>query len=227
MSTTTVFPDPDTESTSVDGRAAHDQANQTISTLVAAVGNFASDTETTGPVSLMDAGTTTDRYNTIARGFFLFDTSAIDDGDAISSATFSLYVTSLTNTLSGEASANSAMVLVSSAPASNTAIVAGDYDTQGSTSFGTSDTQDNLSTSAYNDITLNASGLANISKTGISKFATRSGWDFNDTATGLTWSSGATQRILASLAEQTDTTQDPKLVIQHAAVTFIPRAIII
>ena len=104
---------------------------------------------------------------------------------------------------------------MSSTPASNDNLVNADKSQVGTTDFGRSAQQDTLTAGAYNDITLNANGLTNISKTGISKFGGVFGFDFDNTTTGLTWASGVFQAVSTAFADTAGTTNDPKLVITY------------
>jgi hypothetical protein len=168
----TFYPDAHTETTTVDGYANYNDATYATARN-AATGEAASDTINyeTGTQHSLFSGT----YY-IGRCFFLFDTSAIGDTDTISAATFSYYLVDGVNNVDATHTA----AVVSSSPASNTAIGTADYDQVGSTSFGSSAYSG--STSAYKDFSLNASGIANISKTGVSKFGTRGTEDINNTA---------------------------------------------
>lgn len=210
------FPDPDPETTSVDGEAEATGTNVTFTTLVGGAGNSATSNAATEEIQI-GADTTTDRYNRLRRLIFLFDTSAITDSDSIDAATLSLNSSDLRDNLSIGAGDNSRMVVTDSAPATDTDLVAGDYDSLGSTSFGESDIQDNWTNGVYEVITLNASGEANISKTGVSKFGTKYKHDFGDDTTGITWGSGAESRIQIKMAETAGTASDPKLAVTHTA----------
>lgn len=214
--TLTAFPDADPETNTVDGHVNDTGNDLTFSNLRLEPGSGFADSGTGNIVNIIGASATTDQYANLYRAILLYDTSSIPDTNNLDSATHSHHITSRVDTLSGAASANSAQVLVSSAPASDTALAAGDFDSVGSTEFGRSAKQADLTDGAYSDITLNASGLNNISKTGVSKFALRYGFDFDNTTTGITWSANQTQEILAKAAETTGTTQDPKLVVTHS-----------
>lgn len=219
LTTSTFYPDANPETSSVDGQVFRNAVDESLATIRAGAGVGFDDNVDSLQAPMLQASTTSGQYQSLIRAVFLFDTSTLPDTDTISSATLSVYVTATTDTLSGSASANSVMVAVASTPASNTALAASDYGNVGSVDFGRSAQQDALSTNAYNAITLNASGIANISKTGVSGFALRYGWDFDNTTTGLTWASNASQRITINHAETADTTTDPKLVVVHAAPT--------
>lgn len=212
--TSTFYPDPDTESTSVDGYAyatnvswdgAHD-----------ATSGLADDSASTNYVE-------TARAYTILRSFNLFDSSAIPDTDTISSATHSIYVSVLhVDDDDGDDWVN----VFQSSPASNTAIVGGDYDqcgtvdtpTEGATRI---DLSSGITTSAYNDFTLNATGLTWIEKTGVTKLCFREGHDALDSA--FTGAGGAYNQIDYSAAESGMTTFDPKLTVVHVAAASAPK----
>lgn len=66
----------------------------------------------------------------------------------------------------------------------------------------------------YNNFTLDANGIANVSLTGISKFWTRLNWD-TDNSFGGTWSSNKSSYYNSYLADQTGTSNDPKLTITY------------
>ena len=108
------------------------------------------------------------------------------------------------------------MNIVDATPASNTAIAAADYSQVGATQFGQSNIFDGLAAiGSYEDITI--TDLTKISKTGITKFGIRSGFDLNNTITGLTWSSGSGITPESIAADTAGTTTDPKLVVIHTA----------
>ena len=207
---------------SLDGRTYRHAVDETFATLLVGAGTGATYADTTSPAGEIGSSTTTNQFNQLVRAMFLFDTSAIPDTDGIDSAVLSLYCSSKSNLLSGEGSANSAIVLMASTPASNSELVAADHTQYGTTEFGRTGIQSGISTAAYTDITLNVSGEADISKTGISKFGTKYGWDFDATSTGLTWASNVLQNIKIYNSEQTGTDKDPKLVVVHSAeaITF-------
>ncbi|MDD5220421.1 MAG: hypothetical protein PHV11_07635 [Candidatus Bipolaricaulis sp.] len=109
----------------------------------------------------------------ITRGFETYKTSGLPDDATISSAVLSNY---------GYGSSGNAIVhIVSSSQATANEVVGTDFNDIGSTSFG-SYSYSTWSTIAYNDCSLNASGIANISKTGISKFAFREEHDLNNSS---------------------------------------------
>lgn len=213
--TSTFYPDPSPESTSVDGRAGHGTGgayNDTFANIIAAAGDGASDGDADTTAVYLAASTTTNQFATLYRGIFLFDTSSLPDTDTINSGTFSLWGTAKSNGLGG-----ADLHLVSSAPASNTAVVAGDYDSLGSTSYGNvAYASFDATNTVYTDITINATGLATVSKTGDTKFGCKNSWDQAGSFTG-SWASGAEDNLNSKFADQAGTSNDPKLVIVHSA----------
>jgi hypothetical protein len=168
--TSTFYPD-DSEVTSVDGRvratgaswsAAHDATS----------GDQARTYDTNDNCI---SATKIDSTYWINRGFFLFDTSAIDDGHTIDSATFSVYQTHIRN---DDNDGEDFVSVVTTTPASNTDLVVGDVDQIGTTEQHDSGQRKDI-TSIFNDAylhwTLNSTGLGNISKTGVTKFGLREG----------------------------------------------------
>lgn len=165
----TFYPDADPESTSVDGSVVYWTGSVSWDTL-----HDSSDGSGTYPSNdsmqvLITAGSTTDTWSKLNRCFLLFDTSALPDTATIVSATLSLYGSSKSDLLYITPS----LGVYSSSPASDTNLVNGDYDQVGGTLYSDVISYNSISTSGYNDFTLNSSGMAAISKTGISKFSVR------------------------------------------------------
>lgn len=203
LTTTTVYPDPDPETTTVDGYSRY--SHGTYSTCQSSSTGNSTDASSD---SLWFQNTRHSSLYYVSRIFALFDTSTIGS-DTISSGSLSLYYKS-THGDSGDESS----VVVSSTPASNTAIVHGDFDQVGTTEFGSINLTD-WSTSAgdENSHTLNASGLAHINKSGVSKFGVRTSGDISATSPGT---SNAYNRAECYGAENASG-YDPKLVVIHSA----------
>ena len=215
----TFYPDANTESTSVDGNATRTPgglgAGESWANLRTGAGTSSSDSSADELAIRWSADNVSNQWRIMTRGFFLFDTSSLTSGATISAATFSLYITILTAPTDATASKRELRV-VSSNPASNTAIANSDYGTLGSTEFGHI-TYSGVTLNAYNDVSLNASGLSNISKTGVSKFGTLSGADMDNSAP--TWASFDTLSYQIKFADASGTTTDPKLVVTYTIVT--------
>ncbi len=149
----------------------------------------------------------------LIRGFYHFDTSALPDTDTISAATFS---SAWQGTGGGQDADSISIHVVASTTASDNVLVDGDYDQLGATSYGSLALASYTQTDGtYNDKNLNATGIAAISKTGVTKLATRTSRDLDNSApTGFNVTYGY-------YADQTGTDKDPRLVVTHASSTSI------
>jgi hypothetical protein len=231
--TSTFYPDANAESTSVDGNVQRAGVQEAFATIVAGAGTTVQDADPVdGTTNLLEGvrarfGAADPNFSRVGRDIFLFDTSAIPDTDTISSATFSMYgAGSLEQTAIN--ATDRVMHIVATTPASNTALAAADYGQFGTTSFGSFDPGASFASwaTAYNDFTVNATGLANISKTGITKFGVRLYADMVGSWTSGWGGLGATSdsRLYCQYADTAGTANDPKLVVVHsgAAVTAYP-----
>jgi RHS repeat-associated protein len=198
----TFYPDPNSEVTSVDGEMYKDNSTNWSTVRNATASNWGSDSNADlGILDQLGNGNGSSYYG-IRRAFLLFDTSAIPDGATVSTTTLDVYITDV------QAAGNEKrMYVVSSNPASNTALSTADYDLVGGTSYGVSDGTYTLNT--YESIPLNSSGIAAISKTGISKFALRTHNDFSN----VTSTNSNELNIGFSASETSGTGQDPRLVV--------------
>jgi len=188
----------------MDGFSSRFGVDQSFSDIRAGAGNVSNDTDATFNVQLR-ASTTGTQFSELYRPIMCFDTASLS-GYTIASATLSLYVVSVST---GLGTTDFTLEIVAATPASTSAIADADYSQLGSTSF-SSKAYASISTSAYNDFILNASGLTNINKTGVSKFGARSGWDLTGSFTG-TWSSSATNNYVIQSAD--NGSNKPKLVV--------------
>lgn len=219
FTTLTAYPDPHTETTTVDGYAARSGVTETWATITAGAGTTSGDSATIGLTRTTSAATT-NNFADIFRTFLLFDTSSIGS-DGIDSAilsTYGAYADETTTDFNNEIEIN----IYGATPASNTAIVNSDYANVSSTAFSTAKPTNDLkdgrpgnAAAAYNDWTLNASGEANINKSGVSKFSVRVAQDASGSAP--TWASIDRDGHRMESAEYTGTTRDPKLVVEHSA----------
>ena len=173
------------------------------------------------------ADSLTDEWDNIYRCFFLFDTSPIDDADNIDSAVFSLVFDTTAGWFLDELSPAGAIALVECTIASNTAIASSDFEgTVGNTTRQATDkTLASLTVddTTYNDWTLNATGRGNISLTSITKLGARIASDADDTEP--TWSADDQTYVAPIAAENSGTSEDPKLEVTHsaAAPSLLPR----
>lgn len=142
----------------------------------------------------------------LIRSMFLFDTSSIDDGATIDDAILSLFGEATT---ADGLSISPTMNIFTATPAANNNLVSGDYDQFGTTDLSSDITIGSWSTVAYNDFSLNSTGLANIDVTGISKFGGReSTYDAPDVEPTI---GNGFSGFFCFFADETGTTKDPKL----------------
>lgn len=212
LTTTTVYPDPSPETTTVDGYVGHDAGSGSTWALIrGGAGTGAVDNVASFDYSPDVYSTSAPAFRSMHKNVYLFDTSTIPDGDTISDATLSLYGKTKYDPSSITPSTN----ITAIAPASNTALVAGDYDSFSDTAFATAVTYASFSTSAYNDYVFNASGISSISLTGVSKYSLRFTFDITNTAPTQTPADGPAYGFY--YAETTGTTSDPKLAVVHSS----------
>jgi len=141
------------------------------------------------------------------RSIYLFDTSALDDDAVIDGAVLSIYGWAKLDNLG----VTPDVAIVASLPATDTALIPADYDTLGAVAFSGVVTYAAWDIAGYNAFTLNASGLAAISKIGVSKFGSRnSNYDLADSAPG--WVNSAASYLHGYTSEQ-GADFKPKLVI--------------
>lgn len=160
----------------------------------------------------------------IRRGFLPFDTSAIPDGDTISDATLKLWFTVEASDNWNAADAKW-LTVVQCNMANTSDLASADYDqcgdaidnpTEGCTRFSDTD----ITTGAYHNIALNATGLGWISKTGVTQLGIRIGCDCLDA--GITNNNSEFEYAFYTV-DQTGTSNDPVLsVTSSGGASIIP-----
>ncbi len=188
----TFNPDAHPEVTSVDGRVRlFHAAGLTWAAIRGGNGTFADDSTPSSSSVSIQADAATDKWQQLIRFIMLFDTSSLADDTTIASATLILWGRIGLDSLSINPSIN----IYASNPASNTAVVAGDYNSLGTTPLATAIAHSSWSQTGANVFTLNAAGLALITKTGITKLGARLVCDATDSEPA--WSSGQKQSTFA------------------------------
>jgi hypothetical protein len=220
-STTTVYPDPNPESTSVDGRVRRQVGGgEAFGTIRAGAGVTAGSDATSpqeqGRLLAHDSGA--DTWTNMTRGITLFNDPEISADDVITSATMEIALNNVNN------DTTASFCLVQSTPASNTALVAADYAQVGTTQQAADLAIAGLTAddSTYNAFTLNSTGIASIDIDGVTKFGHRLANDRANSAP--TWVAGDDDRVSVVQADNSGTSADPKLVILHS-LPFTPKAI--
>ncbi len=209
----TVNPDTGTGSTTVDGDTRQLEAGgETWANMYGGTGNEHTDTANTifSPVYIQS--TTASKWLYLIRGLWTLDTSPLGASANISAATFSLMGTaSKTDNLSASPKGN----IYAAAPASDNDLVNGDFTTLSSTPF--SDTDITYAAwvldTFYNDFAFNATGIAAISKTGITKLGGRD-VDYDVGQTEPNYVDSAASRM-SSWGADKGVGKKPKLVITY------------
>ncbi|MEK7063779.1 MAG: SpvB/TcaC N-terminal domain-containing protein, partial [Patescibacteria group bacterium] len=229
--TTSIFyPDPSPEVSSVDGYLGYNETScatgvafSTAQSAADATGG--SDTTVSAAAIRLERcgggnGGSASTFRTLFKAYFLFDTAPIVSGSTIDSATLSLYGIDVGALSSGWlTAAERSFYIASSSPASNTAVTNADWDQVGTTTaFYTNDFGDaggSWNISGYNDMALNASGKAAINESGVTTLATMTGAQFLNDEPAAT--AGAIYQLTSYQADETGTTQDPKLTVETSA----------
>ena len=206
----TFYPDASTGATTTDGNVSRSNAGDSWATLISSAGTAANPTGSDAPVFGFSANFPVN-WQTNIRAIYNFDTSSLGSGATISAATFSLYGT----TMSASDGNTPNLALMGATPANDNNLVAGDYNQLGTTEFATRVDWGSLVTGAYNDVVLNATGIAAINLTGITKLGVINGNYDLDAVEPAGAGTGNSTSFNANYADQTGTVNDPKLVITY------------
>lgn len=217
--TDTYYPDADPETSSVDGQVCSQTTNATWATVHDASSGDVAYPSGQGAAAFLEAHTNTNKWNSICRSFFLFDTSPIADTDVISSATFSGKAIA-----KNDQSWSTTYNIYPSTPGSNTDLVTADFSRVGTTSLSTAVPFASFTVGSFTEWALNATGIASVSTTGDSKFSFREA-TYDVVNSAPSWVSSGFERIVLYSAESSGgTTDDPKLVVVHSAAPTGPSA---
>ena len=206
--TLTVYPDADPESTSMDAHVLSLLTNETWDNVHTGTTTTSSD-DSPALLLTISPGSSSDTWNRIYRTFTLFDTSALTSGVTVSNAVLSIYGYDKYD----DTTVNPTINVYATTPASNTAIADSDFNNIGTVAqCDTAITYAGFSTTGYNDFTLNATGIGNVSKTGISKFGLREViYDVADSAP--TWNASLYVQFASRSADHGS--DKPKLVVTY------------
>jgi hypothetical protein len=209
------------ENSPVDGFVGRTSGGESFNALRSNAGTLANATDVWGPIASLKGGTVSDEFTRIDRGVFLFDTSSIDDDATINSATLSLYGDYKENSL-GLSDAEAGLALVSASPAADDTLVNADYQSLGSTRYAPDISYSSFTVSVYNDFSLNAAGLAAISKTGLSRFGTRQAIDLDGGTPA--WVSSAISELWV-LFRDFGAPSSPKLVVDWTPYAVVDNVV--
>lgn len=224
MTVNVFYPDADTESTSVDGNMQRTQPNDETSSWSDMQSGAGTQADDSAPVITLEMFThsTAGRWSYLTRAILLFNTSDLS-GLTLTSATIGvvLYAGGVTDDFSQTCE------LVLSTPASNTALVAADYTELGTALQATGKALSSYTAgpgAGYQDITLSATGLGNISKTSITKLGFRFSGDVSNTEPTSPGGSERSRLQIYSAEETHGSDIRPKLTVITVA-PFTPKAI--
>ncbi len=216
--TDTFYPDPNTETSTVDGRVWYCGEGSPSWSDIRGASSGTDLNDSIDVAHLNNFMRSSDGLRCLARGFFLFDTSSINDNATISSSTLSLYVFDKYN---GSPDGSDYMNVFHATTTSNTSLSTADYNDVGSTK-GTSDIDiDNITTNSYLGFQLNSTGLGWISKTGVTKLGIREGHDLDNVAP-----TDPSDGISVYTADNTGTSNDPKLVVVYSISPDVPTSLL-
>jgi len=216
--TSTFYPDPDPETTSVDGDTARSNttsANESWTQVRGSSGNVVTHDANYAEVGIEADADTSDSWQAMFRAVFGFDTSGIPNTDTIDSATLGFVGIAKVDDFS------QSLVIDRNPPATATTLAVGDYNIAGWTAAGGVEQStarmpiaaiSNVAGSTYNYFILNSTGLGNVSKTGVSWFGVRVSSDFDDSPP--TWVTNDDSYLWIRTAEIS--TAKPKLTVVHS-----------
>jgi len=203
----------------VDGRVGREGVDEAWSTIRGGAGTDAFSAESGAGAWLQILGSTTsNQFARVRRNIFGFDTSSLST-DTIDSATFSLYSS---NGAAVDNLSVSGVKIDRRVPADTAALATGDYAVAGWANVAQSDTEITVANfmngvAGYKDWALNATGLGNVNGSGLSWYGARFGNDLDNSAPS--WGSNQASQITFYFADETGTTSDPKLVVEHSEAT--------
>jgi RHS repeat-associated protein len=219
--TSTVYPDPDPETASMDCQVQRfvSSPGESFSNIRNGAGTAAFPSVGSNNPFAAFATYGSNNYAELDKAILVFDTSIIDDSSTINSWRLSLFGKFQYNNTSASPTYN----VYASTPASNTDCVAADYGQIGSTALATAVAHANIVDEAYNDWNGTAMGI--ISVTSVTKLAFREAtYDAGNSDPGM--GSGQTIQQNFDFADTAGTSTDPKLVIVSNAPPTAPASLL-
>jgi hypothetical protein len=208
-------------------------AGATLTSVRTGNGTSVSNTTTAGVGVRITCHADTDKYYAIRRAGFTFDTAALGAGATVSDATFSIYSTdtyhaNTYDTVDGSINIVHFFPEVDGYFTDPATFATADYNSWGTTIYSTMSYADFVVSNGLKAFSLDAAGIANLNKTGISILGMRVGSDISET--GITWKTSADVAVGVRWVDYTGTTSDPRMVITYtpaATTVYKPPAIIV
>ena len=214
--TLTVYPDPGTGATTVDGVVVRNGVDESWSAIRSGAGTVSDAGSASWPTFYMEASATSNQWAIVRRCIFTFDTASIGSG-VVSSATLSLYGAGKGDNLVAAPDVD----VYAATPAANNSLSASDYGQIGSVSqTGSPISYAAWNTAGYNPFTFNATGVANIAAAGISRFGTRNA-NYDVANTAPPWVITSNAFVESYHADQTGSANDPKLDVTYSIPNFL------
>ena len=203
-------------------------AGATLTSVRTGNGTSVSNTTTAGVGVRITCHADTDKYYAIRRAGFAFVTSALGAGSTITGAVFSIYSTDTYHANTFD-TVDSSLNIVYFSPEDKDTFATGDYNFFGGADiYATMSYADFVVSNGLKAFTLNAAGIATLSKTGTSIIGMRVGSDIS--GTGITWKTSADVAVGVRWVDYTGTVSDPRMVITYtpaATTVYKPSAIIV
>ena len=219
MTVTAFYSDKHPESTSVDGDAECADSNGTWANKRGEDGSAAGDSGVTMGV-LIKCAYADPEWRNIRRPILLFDISSLG-GATVTAVTFGVFANDKDDDFTD------GVAVVSSDPASNDDLVAGDFDSLGTTRYATDITIANITgdDSAYTTWTFNATGVSAVdgATDGIVKLGMLTTFDLDDNEP--TKSNNAQSFVQMHTADESEGTEKRPVLTVTSVVAFTPRAI--
>jgi len=172
-----------------DGRVFRGTVDEVWATIHDSAGNG---TQEDFDAPMIRCSATTNQFDELHRRVCPADTSALTaNATILDTSKIRIYVNALVQTLAGQV----ITLVTTTSPANLTSLAASDYNVAAWNAVSQSVTLalSGLNTSAYNDSILNATGISNINKTGVTRMGWRMVADADNAAP--TWSSGANANV--------------------------------
>lgn len=213
MPTYTILSD---SATLVDG-LVYDETVGNFAALRGAAGSIAAYQSTDSNFCYLRATSNSNEYNRMDRSIFLLDATgflAYGNPADITGVTFDFYPTDKDDDFG---TGTQSISLVSSAPASNTSLAAGDYDSLGTEKYAPDITIGNVTLNQYNSFNFNSTGIQAVQTAlagdGVVKLGGKLTADCDNSAP--VWGSGYVMYVYAACSENTTAARRPRLVITY------------
>ena len=212
--TTSVFyPDADPESSTVDGFVRR-HYDDNWSSIRSKLGTQYYSDEASGWVTSLQTKGTTNEWDNMGRGVFTFNTGSIPDTDTVTDATFSFYVKDVQGT---SAFGGMSLAITDHDNYQNTHVSGWDYKISRFGDRYASDTPiTSYSGGSYHDHQFTNAGREMVDKTGITFIGTITAEELDNNEPS--WQSNKYMKVNAYNADETGTTKDPKLVVEHTYI---------